>query len=86
MAAARLSLLMAKSTVDTKLAQEIARRVRGEREASGISQEELGRRAKIHRTYIGAVERAEKRVTVATLYRIARALRCPITKFLPEVE
>lgn len=65
------------------LAKRIAERVRAKRMAAGLSQEQLGERAHIHRTYIGAVERAEKNVTVATLAKVARALRCKLTDLLP---
>lgn len=40
-----------------------------------ISQEELGFRSKVHRTYIGAIERGEQNVSVDSLHRIARALK-----------
>jgi len=52
--------------------------------AAKLSQEQLGERAHIHRTYIGAVERAEKNVTVATLAKVARALHCKLADLLPE--
>ncbi len=51
--------------------------------AAGLSQEQLGERAHLHRTYIGAVERAEKNITVATLAKVARALRCNLADLLP---
>lgn len=41
----------------------------------GISQEELGFRAKVHRTYIGAIERAEQNVSIDTIHKIAKALK-----------
>lgn len=68
---------------DRRLCTVIADRVRAKRIAAGLSQEELGERAHIHRTYIGAVERGEKNITVATLAKVARALRCKLTDLLP---
>lgn len=52
----------------------LATNLRRLRESEGISQEELASRAGLHRTYIGAVERAERNITLATLQRIANAL------------
>lgn len=52
---------------------ENVRRLRGTR---AWSQEELAERCDLHRTYIGAIERGERNITVRTLYRIAEALGC----------
>ena len=40
----------------------------------GISQEQLGEIAKVHRTYIGMIERAEKNITLTNIEKIAKAL------------
>lgn len=65
-----------------RFAKVIAESVRAKRLAAGLSQEELGERAHIHRTYIGAIERGEKNVTVATLAKVARALRCQLADLI----
>lgn len=49
-------------------------RVRNRRVELGVSQEELGHRAKLDRTYIGGVERGERNVSLDNIYRIAKAL------------
>jgi len=48
--------------------------VRNKRTELGISQEELGRKAKLHRTYIGMIERAEKNITLENVEKIAKSL------------
>lgn len=53
---------------------EIILHIKEERIAQGLSQEELGYRAGVHRTYVGAVERGEKNITIDTLEKIAKAL------------
>lgn len=55
-------------------AQMLAIAVRRRRLAMALSQEAFAARAKLHRTYIGAIERAEENVTLATLDKLAKAL------------
>jgi transcriptional regulator with XRE-family HTH domain len=40
----------------------------------GWTQEELARRADLHRTYIGSIERYERNVSLLNVERIAKAL------------
>jgi DNA-binding XRE family transcriptional regulator len=48
--------------------------IRAARERLGMTQEELGIRADLHRTYIGGVERGERNLSTLNLLAIARAL------------
>ena len=50
------------------------RAVREQRDAVGISQEELASRSGMHRTYIGGIERGERNLSYTNLLRLARAL------------
>ena len=52
--------------------------VRYYREQQGLTQEDLSFEAGLHRTYIGQVERAEKNVTLKSVYKIALALNLDI--------
>ena len=52
----------------------IAKNLRQGRQRLGLSQEELAERAGLHRTYVGAVERAQKNLTIGSLERLADAL------------
>lgn len=52
----------------------VARNIRRERARLNISQETLADRAGLHRTYIGAVERSEKNISIDSIERIAKAL------------
>jgi DNA-binding XRE family transcriptional regulator len=63
---------------------EVGRRVRAFREASGISQEELPHRAGLHRTYIGAVGRGERNLSITNLYALADGLAVAVQDLLPE--
>lgn len=48
--------------------------VQEKRLAAGISQEELAKRAELHRTYVSDVERGSRSVSLITLCKIAEAL------------
>ena len=58
-------------TLAKKSFGRIVKRIRKEQ---GITQEQLGELVGVHRTYIGAVERGEKSVSVDNIARIAKAL------------
>lgn len=51
------------------------KKLREIRREKGISQEELGFRAGLHRTYIGSIERGEQSVSVDNVYKLAKALK-----------
>ncbi len=44
----------------------------------GFSQEKLAERAELHRTYIGAVERGERNITLVNAEKIAKALNADL--------
>ena len=60
---------------------QFGKKVREERMKKGISQERLGELAKVHRTYIGMIERAEKNITLQNIEKIAKALKIRIADF-----
>lgn len=66
----------------TPTRKKLGTRIRKIRKQSGISQEELGYRAGVHRTYIGAIERAEQNVSIDNIHRIARALKVTVDELL----
>ncbi len=68
--------------IKKKILKEFGSRVREERLAKGLSQEELASLAKVHRTYIGMIERAEKNITLLNIEKIAKALGLPVDKLL----
>lgn len=52
----------------------VAKNLRRLRRQSGLSQEACAEKCELHRTYIGAVERGERNITLETLDRIALAM------------
>jgi transcriptional regulator with XRE-family HTH domain len=57
---------------------KFGKRVRQLRDERGISQEKLGELAKVHRTYVGMIERGEKNVTLTNIEKFAKALKVDI--------
>lgn len=62
--------------------QNFGTRVREERLKRNLSQEELASFARVHRTYIGMIERAEKNITLKNIEKVATALNIPINELL----
>jgi len=57
-------------------------RVREYRTYQGLSQENLAKKAGLHRTYIGGIERGERNVSLLNIQRIAVALKKRVTDLL----
>jgi transcriptional regulator with XRE-family HTH domain len=62
--------------------RELGDRIRERRTALKLTQEELGERCGLHRTFIGSVERGERNVAILNLWQIARTLRVPLAELL----
>ncbi len=53
-------------------AREYRRKVRK------LSQEKLAEHADVHRNYIGLIERGEQNITIESLVKVAKALKCKV--------
>ncbi|RYH72836.1 XRE family transcriptional regulator [Flavobacteriaceae bacterium 144Ye] len=60
--------------MNTKLSLNFGKIIRELRKEKDISQEELGFRSNLHRTYIGMIERGEKNITLENIDKIAKGL------------
>ena len=60
--------------------------VRRERERQGISQEDLGFEANLHRTYISEIERGIRNPTVTSIFKLAEALGAVPSKLFASAE
>jgi len=58
---------------------------RAERIKAGLSQEQLAEKADLARNYIGNIERAEYKVTVEVLARIAKALNLHVSDLTRDI-
>ncbi len=56
------------------------------RKRNGLSQEELGSRAEIHRTYIRQLERGLKSPTLNMMLKLSRALKVSASRLVATVE
>jgi transcriptional regulator with XRE-family HTH domain len=72
----------AKTSPEALLGKEIARL----RKRIGLSQEELGFRAEVHRTYISQLERGLKSPTLSVILKLSRALKASANKLVATVE
>ena len=57
-------------------------RVKKLRKEIGLTQEKLGFKSGLHRTYIGMIERGEKNITLSNIKKIADALNINISKLM----
>ena len=60
----------------------LGRAVRELRARRGLSQEELGFRAGLHRNYVGAIERGEINPTFRVLLKLERGLQLPLSEII----
>jgi len=67
-----------------KLKKIFSNNVRKYRIKQNLSQEELAEKARVHRTYIGSVERGERNITINVMEKICVALEIPITDLFKE--
>ncbi|ACJ34596.1 helix-turn-helix domain-containing protein [Anoxybacillus flavithermus] len=65
-----------------KVLKIIGNNIRSIRTSLNLSQEELAFESGLHRTYIGAVERGEKNITILNLIKIANALEVRVQDLL----
>ena len=60
---------------------KVGKRIKDLRNQLGISQEELGFRSGVHRTYIASLEVGKRNISIATLEKIVKALDVSLSEF-----
>ena len=63
------------------LYKKIGENIRRFRRQKGLSQEELAWTGTINRSFIGGLERAEKKPSIDTMMKIAKTLDVPLYQF-----
>ena len=65
--------------------KKLGERIRTFRKQVGWSQEELAEACGLHRTYVGAVERGERNVSLINIVQFARALQVKPADLLEDI-
>ena len=68
------------SNAQKSIQKQFGKKVRELRTERGYSQEAFAFECKLHRTYIGCIERGEKNVTITNIEKIAKALKTEVWK------
>jgi transcriptional regulator with XRE-family HTH domain len=68
-----------------KIYRTVGETIRAERRKVRWSQEKLSEKADLNRNYIGEIERAEKKITLETLEKIAKVFKLHIRDLLRDV-
>lgn len=66
--------------------ERFGRALRKLRLAHGLSQEELATACRLHRTYIGSIERGERNPSLVNLVRLAQALDVSPAELLAQMD
>lgn len=70
----------------TSLSNRVGRTIRKRREALNISQDDVARHLKMHRTYYGAIERGQKNLRIRTLQRICAVLKMHLWELMRDAD
>jgi transcriptional regulator with XRE-family HTH domain len=70
--------------VEGDLQRTVGRNLRAHREARGLSQEAFAAELRVHRTYMGGLERGERNLTLRSLERLAQHLDMDPRELLAE--
>lgn len=65
--------------------KQFGEHIRNLRKKVGWSQEDLAEACGLHRTYVGAVERGERNVSLLNIAKLARALRVKPADLLKDI-
>ena len=70
---------------DRKFLRELGQRVLERRKARGWNQRQFAEQCKLHRTFVGSVERGERNISILNLRLLARVLRVSVDDLLRDL-
>ncbi len=82
---AEASRFIIRAMEETEAYRVLGKKVRELRLELGLSQEQLASIAKLHRTYIGAIERGERNLSLQNIIRLAKALNTTPSALLESI-
>ncbi|MBQ8656966.1 MAG: helix-turn-helix transcriptional regulator [Prevotella sp.] len=62
------------NNIDDNITIDFGKHISALRKRKGMTQMELAYKCDIHRAYIGAIERGEKKVNICTIFKLAKGL------------
>ncbi len=65
----------------SKVLQRYGERIKGLRKEKDLTQEELADKAHLHLTYVGAVERGRKNISLKNVEKLAKGLGVSLAEF-----
>ncbi len=69
---------------EERLLQTIGENIRAARKSRSLTLKQMSRRTGLSVSLLSQIERAESSASVSSLFKLARALECPITEFFGE--
>ncbi len=70
----------------SKIAEQVGLNLLVLRRKKKLSQEQLGDKAGLDRTYISDIERGQRNISIETMAKLARALHCQLTDLVDGIE
>lgn len=74
-----------KKTSESRALVALGQAIRNRRIEIGLSQEAFAQKAKLHRTYVGSVERGIRNIALINLIRISKALELTPQELLQRI-
>lgn len=71
--------------MDNNFIKKFGQEIRRQRIKANFSQEKLAELSGLHRTYVGAVERGERNISLQNIKRIADALNIEVAKLFEDL-
>ena len=72
---------MTKQTFTRDISKKVGKRLSQVRTQKGFTQEKLAHEAGLNRAYVGYIERGERNPSIATIAKLAQALKVEVAEF-----